>query len=82
MLVPEAAASASVSGMSIPERRSTTKLELRLPPTPPASTLEISEADTLHDRDRNSMGSIGVCGDCTARAPAPAPAPALSVSSK
>ena len=61
MVVPEAAASASVSGMSIPDRRSTTKLELRLPPpTPPASTLEISEADTLQDRDRKSMGSIGV----------------------
>lgn len=78
-MVPEAAASASVSGMSIPDRRSTTKLELRLPPTPPAaSTLEISDADTLHDLDRNSMGSIGVCGDCSARAPAPAPAPSVS----
>jgi hypothetical protein len=26
----------------------------------------MSDADTLHDRDRNSMGSTGVCGDCTA----------------
>lgn len=57
----EAAASASVSGMSIPERRSTTKLVLRLAPTPPVSTLDMSDADTLHDRDRNSMGSISVC---------------------
>ena len=82
-MVPEAvAASASVSGTSIPDRRSTTKLELRLAPTPPAaSTLEISDADTLHDRERNSMGSIGICGDYTARAPA-APAQPPSVSSR
>jgi hypothetical protein len=29
---------------------------------PPTRILEISDADTLHDRDRYSMGSSGVCG--------------------
>lgn len=29
-----------------------------------ARALEISSADILHDLDKNSMGSFGVCGCC------------------
>ena len=48
------------SGMDI--SGSGSRLKLFLPPALPTRILDISEADTLHDLDRYSMGSSGVCG--------------------
>ena len=54
-------ASTESSGMVISgSRLAAAATPLFLPP--PTRIFEISEADTLHDLDRYSMGSIGVCG--------------------
>jgi hypothetical protein len=46
-------------------RWSAAKKLLLLPPLS-SRALDISSADTLHDLDRYSIGSIGVCGGGTA----------------
>lgn len=40
---------------------------------PPTRIFEISDADTLHDRDRYSMGSSGVCGGGITATASPSP---------
>jgi len=55
-------ASTDCSGIVTSGSRLAAATALLFLPPPPTRILEISDADTLHDRERYSMGSSGVCG--------------------